>query len=217
MYHKDNRFGLDETMSYSDFTLSQLESEFGLILEERVEIFKDIKPFTPSQLLREILEENIPLALEIDTEKARSELIIAPIIVELRKSFNRQISFFSGVDFSVQKDQGLTGRCDFIISYSPKQLEITAPVVALVEAKNDNIKSGIAQCIAEMLAAQIFNERKQNHILCIYGVITTGSNWKFLRLIEKRVDIEAREHFIGDLDGLFGILLNMIETTHPQS
>lgn len=206
-----------KTMSDGEFTLSQLESEFSLILQERVEIFKDIKPVTPSQLLREILEENIPLALDIDTEKARSELIIAPIMVELRKYFNRQISFFSGVDFSVEKAKGLTGRCDFIISYSPKQLEVTAPVVALVEAKNDNIKSGIAQCIAEMVAAQIFNQRKQNQIPCIYGVITTGSNWKFLRLIEKKVDIEAGEHFIGDLDGLFGILLEMIETTHPLS
>jgi hypothetical protein len=96
-------------------------------------------------------------------------------------------------------------------------LEITAPVVTLVEAKNDNIKSGIPQCIAEMVAAQIFNERKQNRIPYIYGAITTGSNWKFLRLVEKRVDIEAGEHFVGDLAGLFGILLNMIETDYPQS
>jgi hypothetical protein len=47
-------------------------------------------------------------------------------------------------------------------------------------------------------------------------VVTTGSNWKFLRLVEKRVDIAAGEHFIGDLEGLFGILLNMIETAHSQ-
>ena len=199
-------------MSYSEFTLSQLESEFSLTLQERVEIFPDIEPVTPSQLLQEILTENIPLALEIDTEKARSELIIAPILVELRKHFNRQISFFSGVDFTVEKTKGLTGRCDFIISNSPRQLEVIAPVATLVEAKNNNIKSGIAQCIAEMVAAQIFNERQNNQIPCIYGIITTGSNWKFLRLVEKRIDIEAEEHFIGDLDGLFGILLKMIAT-----
>ena len=106
--------GLVQTMSYREFTLSQLESEFSLILQERVKIFQEIKPVTPSHLLREILEENIPLALEIDTEKARSELIIAPIMVELRKYFKRQISFFSGVDFNVEKAKGLTGRCDFI-------------------------------------------------------------------------------------------------------
>ena len=201
-------------MSYSEFTLSQLESEFSLTLQERVEIFPDIEPVTPSQLLQDILTENIPLALEIDTEKARSELIIAPILVELRKHFNRQISFFSGVDFTVEKTKGLTGRCDFIISNSPRQLEVTVPVATLVEAKNNNIKSGIAQCIAEMVAAQIFNERQNNQISCIYGIITTGSNWKFLRLVEKRIDIEAEEHFIGDLDGLFGILLKMIATIH---
>lgn len=203
-------------MSYGEFTLSQLESEFDLFLRERVEIFQDIEPVKPSLLLKETLEENIPLALEIDTEKARSELMIAPILVELRKYFNRQISLFSGTDFSVEKSKGLTGRCDFIISFSPKQLEITAPVVIMVEAKNDNIKSGLAQCIAEMIAAQLFNERKQNQIPCIYGVITTGSNWKFLRLVGKQVDIEAREHFIGDLDDLFGILVSLIKLTDSQ-
>ena len=131
-------------------------------------------------------------------------------MVELRKQFNREISFFSGIDFSVDKGKGLTGRCDFLISNSPKQLEVTAPVVILVEAKNDNIKSGIPQCIASMVAAQIFNEKRQNQIPSIYGIISTGSNWKFLRLIAKRVDIEASEHFIGDLDGLFGILSEII-------
>jgi hypothetical protein len=201
-------------MSYSEFTLSQLESEFGLTLQERVEMFQVVNPVVPSALLREMLEENIPLALEIDTEKVRSELIVAPIMVELRKQMNRQISFFSGIDFSVDKARGLTGRCDFIISHSPKQLELTAPVVTLVEAKNDNIKSGLAQCIAEMVAAQLFNQQHQNAIACIYGVITTGSNWKFLRLVDQRVEIESREHFIGDLEGLLGILLQMLETAY---
>ena len=107
-------------MSYSEFTLSQLESEFNLILQQRVELFKSIESVNPSALLKEILAENIPLALEIDTEKARSELIISPIIVELRKYFNRQISLFSGTEFNVDKSKGLTGRYDFLISYSPK-------------------------------------------------------------------------------------------------
>lgn len=122
-------------MSYSEFTLSQLETDFNLTLQERVEIFREVQPLSPSTLLQETFEENIPLALDIDTEKARSELIIAPILVELRKQFDRQISFFSGIDFNVEKEKGLTGRCDFLISYSPKQLEVTIPVVALVEAK----------------------------------------------------------------------------------
>ena len=96
--------------------------------------------------------------------------------MELRKYFNRQISLFSGTEFNVDQSKGLTGRCDFIISYSPKQLEVTASVVIIVEAKNDNIKSGLAQCIAEMVAAQLFNQQKNNQIFCIYGIVKTGWN-----------------------------------------
>ncbi|MEB3341462.1 hypothetical protein [Okeania sp.] len=201
-------------MSYNEFTLSKLESEFNLILQQRVELFKSIEFVNPSALLKEILAENIPLALEIDTEKARSELIISPIMVELRKYFNRQISLFSGTEFNVNQSKGLTGRCDFIISYSAKQSEITAPVVTIIEAKNDNIKSGLAQCIAEMVAAQLFNQQKNNQIYCIYGIITTGSNWKFLRLTENQVDIEVGEYFIGNLQYLLGILVSIIKNTY---
>ena len=98
-----------------------------------------------------------------------------------------------------------------MISYSPKQLEINAPVVTILERKNDNIKSIIAQCIVEMLAAQLFNKQKNNQISCIYGIITIGSNWKFLRLTKKQVDIEVGEYFIGNLEVLLGILIYMIK------
>ena len=135
-------------MSYSEFTLEELKSKFNLTIQEQVALFQAIEPVKPSPLLRDILEENIPLALGVDTEKARSELIVAPILVDLRKSFQRQISIFSGSEFTVDKSRGLNGRCDFIISHSPELLSINAPVVTIVEAKNDNIKSGMAQCIA---------------------------------------------------------------------
>ena len=35
-----------------------------------------------------------------------------------------------------------------------------APVVVVVEAKNENMKQGIIQCIAEMVAAQQFNQQR---------------------------------------------------------
>jgi hypothetical protein len=203
-------------MSYSDFTLDDLKREFNLIIRERVALFTSVEPINPSPLLRETLEENLPLALEIDTEKARSELIIAPILVEIRKRFNRQISLFSGTEFNVDKIRGLNGRCDFIISHSSEQLEVTAPVATLVEAKNDNIKSGIPQCIAEMVAAHLFNEQKNNKIPWIYGGVTTGSLWKFLKLADNTVFIESGEHFIGNLESILGILSQIIHSTRPN-
>lgn len=203
-------------MSYSDFTLDELKTQFNLTIQERVELFQSVTPISPSSLLTETLEENLPLALEIDTEKARSELIVMPILVEIRKQFKRQISLFSGTEFNIDKTKGLSGRCDFIISHSPEQLTLTAPVVTLVEAKNDNIKSGIPQCIAEMLAAQLFNQQKNNNISCIYGIITTGSIWKFLKLVETQVYLESREHFISNLELIIGILFQIVDTTRPN-
>lgn len=38
--------------------------------------------------------------------------------------------------------QGLRGVCDFLLSVSPLQWALEAPVVAVVEAKNENMKPG---------------------------------------------------------------------------
>jgi hypothetical protein len=156
----------------------------------------------------------LPLALAIDTEKARSELIVMPILVELKKQYKlqnkSQISIFSGRDFTVDVSKGLNGFCDFLISRSPEQIVIEAPVVTLVEAKNDNIQSGLGQCMAEMIAAQVFNETKGNQISTIYGVITTGTNWRFLRLNGKTIDIDLNEYFISQLGKILGILKSTI-------
>lgn len=203
-------------MSYSEFTIKDIRNKLHLKIIEEVELFLNVQPVKPSSLLLDILTENIPLALRIDTEKARSEMIVAPVLIELRKLFNRQISLFSGTEFNVDKSQGLNGTCDFIISHSPEQLSVTVPIATMVEAKNDNIKLGIPQCIAEMVAAQMFNQQENNHIPFIYGVVTTGSIWKFLKLTGSNVYLNPKEHFIENLELLFGILSQIIDETRPN-
>ena len=64
---------------------------------------------------------------------------------------------------------------------------------------------GIAQCIAEMIAAQIVNERSNNVIPIIYGVVTSGPNWQFLTL-RTQVNLDTTEYFISDVEKLLGIL-----------
>ncbi|MEG3437642.1 hypothetical protein V0288_10975 [Pannus brasiliensis CCIBt3594] len=148
--------------------------------------------------------------MAIGTEKARSELIVSPVLVELRKHFQKKISLFSGIEFNIDPDRGLTGICDFLIGLSEEQLFVQAPVIALVEAKNDNLKSGIGQCLGEMLAAQIFNERENRSIETIYGVVTTGTIWQFLSLNSRSVTIDLREYAIGKLPKIFGILASFL-------
>lgn len=193
-------------MPYRQFKLENIKSELGIQLKDRANLFSDIPPVEYSSLLTELLAKYSPLAIAIGTEKSKSEFIIAPILYELREQMTDQISLFSGKEFNVEPDKGLAGFCDFLISKSPEQLIIESPVISIVEAKNDNIPSGIGQCIAEMVAAQIFNERHQNTIPTIYGVITTGSNWKFLRLQGNLVEVDLDEYYLNDVGKILGIL-----------
>ncbi len=198
-------------MAYSDFTLKKIKTEFNINILEQEALFLSTDEIEVSPILKEILKENIPLARAINTEKARSELIIANILVEVRKNFNHQISLFSGVEFNVDKSKGLNGFCDFILSASPEQLMLNSPIIALVEAKNENIIGGLGQCIAEMVAATIFNKNEHNdEILTLYGVVTTGTAWKFLTLKDNQVTIDLDEYSIETPEKIIGIIVSML-------
>ncbi|HEY9596728.1 MAG TPA: hypothetical protein V6D33_03560 [Cyanophyceae cyanobacterium] len=199
-------------MSYSQFSLESIKGTFGITLSEKFGTFVDIPEVTYSDFLEETLRYNIPLALAIASEKARSELLITPILVELRKQFLNNISLFSGKEFNVEPERGLSGFCDFLISGSPEQLLIEAPVIALVEAKNDSIESGLGQCMAEMIAAQLFNQRRDNPIKIIYGTVTTGSIWKFMKLEGQVIEIDLNEYFLNNVGKILGILKSAIES-----
>ncbi|MGA1265072.1 MAG: hypothetical protein ACO331_14390 [Prochlorothrix sp.] len=197
-------------MAYSDFKLDQLLTTFSLTLRESPDHFGHLPPFEPSDYLSLTLKRNLNLAVAINTEKARSELIISPILMEVKQQHYEQISLFSGVDFTVDSQNGLNGICDFLISLSPEQLLIRAPVLTLVEAKNENLKSGFAQCMAEMVAAQRFNQQRDNPIDPIYGVVTIGTIWRFLSLCDRQITVDSTEYFIKDIAQILGILNQMI-------
>ncbi len=197
-------------MSYSDFTLAKVIKEFGLKITDNYRMYSEIREVEPSNLLTQTIEENIPLATASNTEKARSEMIISPILIEVRKQQNNQISLFSGIDFSIDNERGLNGNCDFIISRSPELFILTAPVIIIVEAKKENINGGLGQCVAEMLAARIFNEREGNNMSTIYGTVTSGTNWRFLKLEGDIVKIDLDEYYLSDIKKILGILSSSV-------
>lgn len=202
-------------MAYSNFTLQEVTKRFQLVIDEQQDLFAPIPEVTPSDHLQASLAENVPLALAIWTEKARSELMIAPLLVEVRKRLDRQIGLFSGVDFTVDVAQGLNGVCDFLLSRTPEQLFIQAPVVVVVEAKKEDIPAGLAQCTAEMVAAQVFNEREGTGVTTVFGAVTTGNVWRFLRLEGRTVFIDRAEYHIERVGKILGVLLHMVG--HPAS
>jgi len=132
------------------------------------------------------------------------------MLAEVWRLGGGSISLFSGVDFTVDDEDGSGSVCDYLFSLSPLQLIVQAPVVTVVEAKNDNIKSGLGQCVAELLAAQRFNAQRGLELPHLYGVITTGSTWKFLRLSGVDVMVDEAEYHIGQPEVILGILVSMI-------
>ena len=125
-------------MAYNEFTLDGMIRLFGLQVVSQPDAFVLAVSVTLSSLLRETLAESVPLALEVSTEKARSEFIIAPVLAEVRRQLGGQISLFSGIDFIVDTEARLRGVCDFLFSLSPLQCSVQTLVVAVVEAKNEN-------------------------------------------------------------------------------
>jgi hypothetical protein len=198
-------------MPYSNFNLTELLDRFDLELEERQNLFVGITPRVPSDLLLGWLEQNVPLALALSTEKARSEFMIAPILAEVRHLLERRVSLFSGLEFNVDSSQGLNGECDFLFSKSPEQLLLRAPVVTVVEAKNENFKNGIAQAGAEMIAARIFNQRREHPQEQIFGAVTTGDNWQFLKLVQQTLFVDSERYDLDDVPKILGILCQMLE------
>jgi hypothetical protein len=198
-------------MAYSEFSLTKVRETFDLILDESQNLFSKVAEVQPSHLLKMVLDEYLSLAIDINSEKARSEFIIAPVLGDIRRQTNYQVSLFSGKEFDVDAERGLTGYCDFILSCSKEQLYIQAPVAIVVEAKNENMIGGMGQCIAGMIAAQLFNQRVQNQIEQIYGAVTTGTNWRFLQLNNKTVWIDKVEYYISDIGKILGIFLEPLQ------
>jgi hypothetical protein len=79
--------------------------------------------------------------------------------------------------------------------------------MTVVGAKNENIIAGLGQCVATMVAAQLFNQRAGNKIETIYGVVTSGTGWKFLTLTTQTASLDSVEYHINQVDKILGILL----------
>ena len=197
-------------MAYSNFTLETVRETFQLEMVQSAGIFSETEQIEPSSELIKALAKKVPLAVAIGTEKAKSEMIVVDVLVELREHFGHRISLFSGIDFNVDTENDLTGVCDFLVSLSPNQYYLESPVIILVEAKKDDLITGLGQCAAEMIAAQRFNAEKENDIPRVYGATTTGTNWLFLKLEGKRLHIDMATYMLERCDKILGILASMV-------
>jgi hypothetical protein len=194
-------------MAYSDFTLPQVIEQFQLVFHQPSNLFAAVPEVELPSLLQTLLRRNRDLAVWMGSEKARSEFLVAPLLVELKYAHQERISVFSGIRFDVDPAAGLAGWCDFLLARSPNQFYLEAPAVIIIEAKNDNILAGLPQCLAAMVAAQRFN----NDTYDIYGAVTTGTQWRFLQLTGSDAFIDGVEYDLDEVRKIYGILTHALQ------
>jgi hypothetical protein len=129
----------------------------------------------------------------------------------VRRILDRKISLFSGEDFTIDEAVGLNGVFDFLLARSSEVLEIEAPAVVIVEAKKTDLKSGLGQCIAEMVAAQRFNQVKEKNIPIIYGSVSNGIQWQFIKLENQTVTIDLSVYPLPPVEQILSFFVWMMQ------
>lgn len=195
--------------SYSKFKYEDL-AELGIQVREKTFLdVQNIAELEPTEFLNTTLERNQKRRLR--SEKAKSEFIIAPILAEMEDRNKEHFVCYSGYNFNVDAQRGLRGFCDYVLSLEPHAFNIEAPVFCIVESKNEDLESGIPQCVAEMFAAKLFNVQKGQNIPIIYGAVTFGFQWKFVRLIDDEAQVDTHIFYLVQLSKLLGALQYIID------
>ncbi len=189
-------------MAYSDFTLADLEEKHGLKTNVK-SLFSAIAPIKPSEFLLQqlALAEHFPLR----NEKMKSEYLIVPVLSYVKICNEEFAQLFSGENLSADKKLKLNGEVDYIWVGKANALELQKPIISLCEAKKGAIEDSLAQCAAQMYGARVYNQKKKNNIFDIYGCVSTGTDWQFMKLEGQTIWKDTKTYTLSNLPELLGV------------
>ena len=197
-------------MAYSNFKLKEIE-RIAHLKEVVTSLFGEVLPLSPSDWLKETLLKSSHLVPK--SEKSRSELLIMPLLLEILDYNNYSFTIFSGESLDADFAKGLNGECDFILSKGEKSYTIQSPIFALVEAKQNIIENSLGQCVAQMVGSKIFNETDGKKVDVIYGCVSNGTEWQFLKLENDTIFIDDKLYFFNELNVILGILNAIVKAS----
>ena len=177
-------------MAFSDFTLEDVADKLGVTTAPAA-LFPDLQPVPPPPWLLDWFGRGT--ALSRSTEQARREHLIAPTLAAARAVSGDRLAVFSAPTFNVDASRGLNGECDYLVAVAPAVPPVRSP---LVEAKKADIGLGLGQCVAEMVAAHQFNRIRGEADAPIYGCVTNGEVWQWLKLDGARALLDTRQQFL---------------------
>ncbi|MBD1995351.1 hypothetical protein H6G00_01730 [Leptolyngbya sp. FACHB-541] len=178
------------------FAQEDILAEFGVGLERRSLSF-DALP-TDTSLLRTELEADLGL-VDLESEAARREILIAPVLTSLC----RQVQARLKIEYPVAVNEQLKGSFDYYVQSRSNLL--------VVEAKNSDLMRGFTQLAVELIA---LDQWVKSATPVLYGAVTTGEEWRFGMFYrqEKKVVRDINLYRVpADLDVLMGILVSILQ------
>jgi hypothetical protein len=195
-------------MAYTDFTLSLLKKQFGLI-NQKQRLFSDLPPIPVSDTLARAFERAGKLSLR--TEKAKSEWMVVPVINEILDREGNFFTVYSGESLNADPANGLNGECDFILSKETGSLDVSFPIVQIVEAKKHDTDIGIPQCAAQLVGARILNLQQGIVLDKLYGCVTTGRDWIFICLEDNTLLVDSRTYFFSEIPEILAVFQHILD------
>lgn len=189
--------------SFSQVTRIELLKEFGISIVGE-SFLPDIEPISIPYWLEHIIERGKGKLTTMRTEKSISEALIAPVLIAVQEIFQDKITVFSGEPLVTEE---LSGVCDFLITKDPIAFDPQGGYFILVEAKKNDLLSGIPQCVAEMYAARILN----NNDDIVYGCVSTGLEWIFMKLEGNTATTHPNVFTISEVDKILGVFGWMVK------
>ena len=196
-------------MAYRDLKMKDLGAKFG-IQEIGTKLFdvSKIKKITPSdKLLSDLADAEY---ITLSTEKAVSERLVSPVLVEIAK-LNEDLQIFSGEIIVADKANGLNGELDFIFARKPWTRKPRNPLLCVTESKLGLINSGVDQATAQMLGLRIFNHNNGYTEDIIHGAVTDGTSWRFLKLEGSNLFLDLHVYSTENLPLLLGVLQEIMD------
>jgi hypothetical protein len=196
-------------MAYRDFKREDLRIKFA-VNEVGTDIFdvSKIKLIPPSEKLKmDIIDAQL---INLSTEKAISERLVAPVLAEVRRN-NKDFQIFSGETITGDKKLGLNGEIDFIFARTPITTKPDTPIFCVTESKIGRVIEAFPQAMAQMLGVRYFNKNRGSDIEIIHSIVTDGTTWRIMKLEGNTVFVDQTNFSTQNLPILLGVLQKVVD------
>jgi len=208
MYLNRNIIDLENgSYSFSDYFKMNINAKdlaqlFGYkFCIDKVEFKQDILSDDLNKFIKDF-EKNfnkIKTKINLNSEIAKREFLVSPIIYELVKSIDIDVDIEANTYF----DKTLRGSIDYVLNNNNN-------ILIAIEAKNSEIEKGISQLVSELIAIDKIIESSDKPI---YGAVTIGYSWCFLVLDRKNKEITQHIDYIyiKELEKIIKILVGILK------